>query len=54
MEDFLSAIRAACSPNTWSRGVELARKLAITGVSEQDGEIVCRVKAAERTVPFTV
>lgn len=54
MEELLSAVRAACPPNIWSRGVELARKLAITGVSDEGGEVVCRVKAADRTVPFTV
>lgn len=54
MEELLSAIRSACSPTLWSRGVELSRKLAVTGVSDEDGEIVCRVKAADRTVPYTV
>lgn len=54
MEELLSAIRAACSPTLWSRGVELARRLAITGVSDEDGEIVCRVKSPDRTMPHTV
>lgn len=54
MEELLSAVRSACPANVWSRGVELARKLAITGVSDADGEVVCRVKGADRTIPFTV
>lgn len=54
MEELLSAIRAACSPKTWSQGVEFARRLAVTGVSDEDGEVVCRVKATDRTVPYSV
>lgn len=54
MDELLTAVRAACPANIWSRGVELARKLAVTGVSDSDGEVVCRVKADDRTVPFTV
>lgn len=54
MEELLSAVRAACSPTTWSKGVELARRLAVTGVSDEDGEVLCRVKATDRTVPYSV
>ncbi|MEN9578647.1 MAG: hypothetical protein RJA70_1656, partial [Pseudomonadota bacterium] len=54
MDDLLAAVRRACSANTWSSGVELARRLEVTGVSADDAEIVCRVKIRDRLLPYTV
>lgn len=54
MEDLKAAIREACPAAVWSKGVELVRRLVVTGVSADEEEIVCRVKAPKRTVPFTV
>jgi superfamily II DNA or RNA helicase len=54
MEELLAAIRSTCSPKLWSQGVELARRLAVTGISDDDAEIVCRVKVPQRAIPFTV
>ena len=54
MQSLLAAIRSACSPNLWSKGVELARRLAVTGVSDEDGEIICRVKVPLKAAPLTV
>lgn len=54
MDELLAAVRKACSPNAWSMGVELARRLEVTGVSSDEDEIVCRVKVHERLVPYTV
>lgn len=54
MEELLTAVRAACSPTLWSRGVELARRLAVTGISDDGSEILSRVKVPQRAVPFSV
>ncbi|HWB74213.1 MAG TPA: DEAD/DEAH box helicase [Nannocystaceae bacterium] len=43
MEALLAAIRKACAPATWSRGVELARSDAVTLVEESAKEIELRV-----------
>lgn len=54
LEELFTQVRTACSASTWSKGVELARRLAVTGVSADDAEIICRVKPDDRVVPFTV
>ena len=54
LEELFAQVRAACSPSTWSKGVELVRRLAITGVSADEEEIICRVKPDNRVVPLTV
>ncbi|MEZ4383118.1 MAG: DEAD/DEAH box helicase [Nannocystaceae bacterium] len=38
-----AAVRRACSPRVWSRGVELARSGAVIGEREEEDEIVLRV-----------
>ncbi|MCA9659281.1 MAG: hypothetical protein KC486_13125, partial [Myxococcales bacterium] len=45
MDDDLlfAAVRRACSPRTWSRGVELARAGAVIGERQDDDELVLRV-----------
>ena len=44
MRTLLAAIREACSPGTWSRGVELARAGAVVGEADEGEEIVLRVR----------
>ena len=43
MESLLAAIRKACVPNTWSRGVELARSGAVVLVAREPREVELRV-----------
>jgi len=43
MQKLLQAIRDACSPATWSRGVELARANVITQQSPDGDEVLMRV-----------
>ncbi|MDC0718838.1 DEAD/DEAH box helicase [Nannocystis bainbridge] len=43
MRALLDAVRAACSPRDWSRGVELARVGAVAGVRRERDEVVLRV-----------
>ncbi len=43
MPALLDAVRAACSPRDWSRGVELARAGAVLGVRRGADEVVLRV-----------
>jgi hypothetical protein len=54
IEETFKAIRQACSSQTWSRAVELVRLLAVVGVSEDEEEIVCRVRTPERALAPTV
>src|SRR4051812_43531884 len=54
MDEIFKAIRGACSPLTWSRGVELARTNAVVGVRMNDDEMVLRVSTPERAVSATV
>ncbi len=44
-EALFAAIREACKPATWSRGVELVRAGAVVAVSEDDEEAVFRVSS---------
>jgi superfamily II DNA or RNA helicase len=44
LEQLFEAVRQACSPGVWSRGVELARAGAVSGEREADGEVVLRVE----------
>ncbi|HET9301069.1 MAG TPA: SWIM zinc finger family protein, partial [Candidatus Polarisedimenticolaceae bacterium] len=39
----LDAVKGACLPGVWSRGVELARAEAVTGVEEDDDRVELRV-----------
>ncbi|MDC0675125.1 DEAD/DEAH box helicase [Nannocystis radixulma] len=43
MRALLDAVRAACTPRDWSRGVELARVGAVAGVRRERDEVVLRV-----------
>jgi len=54
IEQTFKAIRQACSSHMWSRAVELVRASAVAGVSEDDDEIVCRVRTPDRAVAPTV
>jgi superfamily II DNA or RNA helicase len=54
VEELFAAVRAACPTSTWSKAVDHVRRLAVTGVSEEDDEIVCRVKTLARAVPLNV
>jgi superfamily II DNA or RNA helicase len=52
--ELFEAVRAACPAPVWSRAVELVRRLAVSGQTQDDEEIVCRVKVPTRAVPHTV
>jgi superfamily II DNA or RNA helicase len=54
IEDTFKAIRKACSPNTWSRAVELVRLGAVTGVSAEEDEVKCRVRSDQHVVALNV
>jgi superfamily II DNA or RNA helicase len=43
LQELFDAVRAACSPASWSRGVELARAEAVHGESDDGTEIALRV-----------
>ena len=43
IDDLLSAIREACSPGTWSRGVQMARGNQVVGEEDDGDEIAMRV-----------
>jgi hypothetical protein len=50
----LEAVRAEAKPGVWSNGVKLARAAAVAQESADASEVVLRVKAAGRPVPWTV
>ncbi|MEY2932630.1 MAG: hypothetical protein RL033_3379 [Pseudomonadota bacterium] len=54
IEETFKAIRQICSSHMWSRAVELVRASAVAGVSEDDEEIVCRVRVPDRAIAPTV
>jgi superfamily II DNA or RNA helicase len=54
VEELFKAVRAACSPNTWSRGVEFVRTEAVTGVKAEEDEVSFRVRVPQRVVAPTV
>ncbi len=54
MDELFTAVRSACSAGTWSKAVELVRRFAVNGESQDETEIVCRVKAPQRVVPLNV
>jgi superfamily II DNA or RNA helicase len=54
IEETFKAVRQACSSHIWSRAVELVRASAVAGVSEDDEEIVCRVRTPDRALAPTV
>ena len=54
LQELFKAVRAACSPRCWSRGVELQRAQAVVGVCSGDEVITVRVRAPGRPVAPTV
>lgn len=50
----LEAVRAEAKPGIWSNGVKLARAGAVVQESTDGKEVVLRVKASGRPVPWTV
>lgn len=53
-DDLFSAIRKDCSANQWSRAVELVRAAAVAGVTQDQEQIVCRVRSPKHVVAPTV
>jgi SNF2 domain-containing protein/helicase-like protein len=49
-DEIFKAIRQACSAGLWSQAVELVRAAAVAGVSENEDEIVCRVRTPNRVI----
>ncbi len=43
IQELFEAIRSAAGSAAWSRGVELVRAAAVSGESDEDGEIALRV-----------
>ena len=56
MQELFEAIRDACSGNTWSRGVELARDGCVTGNSDTpaDDELALRVRIPGSAIAASV
>lgn len=54
MQALFAAVRDACSPRIWSRGVELSRAGAVLGERRTDAEIVLRVATQEGMAYATV
>ena len=50
----LDAVKKACLPGVWSRGVELARADAVTGVEESDDRVELRVMERGGLIARTV
>ncbi len=48
------AVRAACSPGAWSRGVELTRASAVIGERGGEDEVVFRVSIRGGMISHTV
>lgn len=54
VDQLFKAIRTACAPGTWSRGVEFVRTEAVTGVKVDADEVSFRVRVPQRVVAPTV
>lgn len=54
LDELFDAVRGACSAGTWSKAVELVRRLSVSSDGALDGEILCRVNVPNRVVPHTV
>ncbi len=50
VEETFKAIRQACPAHVWSQAVELVRAAAVAGISDDEAEIVCRVRTPTRVV----
>ncbi|MBI4705083.1 MAG: DEAD/DEAH box helicase [Deltaproteobacteria bacterium] len=54
MQELFQAIRAVCSPATWSKGIELVRSGAVSAGRRAPEEMVLRVKSPGRAAAPTV
>ena len=54
MQALFEAVRQACTPQVWSRGVEFTRANAVLSERADDEEVVFKVVAQDRTVQPTV
>ncbi|NRA03856.1 MAG: DEAD/DEAH box helicase [Myxococcales bacterium] len=54
MRALFEAVRAACDPGTWSRGVELVRQAKLTTEQAEDDEVVIRVASRRSLLTPTV
>ena len=54
MQALFEAVRQACTPQVWSRGVEFTRANAVLSDRADDEEVVFKVVAQDRTVQPTV
>ena len=54
MDELFKAIRQACSPLTWSRGVELSRAGGVVSERLTDEEAILRVSSPDRAASATV
>jgi superfamily II DNA or RNA helicase len=54
MERVFAAVRAACNPATWSRGIELVRADAVIGEQADEGEARLRVATKRGMIARTV
>ena len=54
MDSLFRAVREACSPEAWSRGVEMTRREAVLGVADDADEVVLRVLPGGRGPAVTV
>ena len=54
MQALFDAVRQACSPHVWSRGVEFTRANAVLSERADDDEVVFKVVAQDKAVQPTV
>jgi superfamily II DNA or RNA helicase len=54
LEGLFAAVREGAGPRAWEAAVKLARDGAVEGVSDDGDEVVLRVKAVGRAVPYEV
>ena len=54
MQALFDAVRQACSPHVWSRGVEFSRANAVLSERADDEEVVFKVMARDKAVQPTV
>ena len=54
MRTFLALVRESCSAGVWSRGVELTRQDAVSGVSDDGNEVTLSVATQSGMITLTV
>jgi hypothetical protein len=54
VKDLLKAVRETATPRAWAAGVDLCRAGAVIGVSDDGDEVLVRVKARGKALPFDV